>query len=370
MTRVAFLVCHLTGSGHLTRTVALARGVAAAGGEAVVISGGAPLPHLDARFVRLVQLPPVAVPDFDYATLRGPDGAPVSAGRLAERRTMLSDTLRDLRPDVLVAELFPFGRRALAGEFEMAFAIAADSGARIMTSVRDIPEPPGKPGRLAETETRLRRWNIRVLAHGDPRVAPFALGWPGAAAIDDLIRHTGYVAEPLPEPLGDPAEVLAAVGGGVLGRAVLPVAVAAARLGSRRWRIRVGGPDAAEVIARLRAGAEGAPVAIEPAAADYRARLRTAAASVSLFGYNTAVDLLQTGVPAVVAPMAEAGEQEQALRARAFARHDQFTFLDTRVLTPETLAAAVSAAIARGRGPACAVDLAGVATSARLILGT
>lgn len=369
MTRVAFLACHLSGSGHLARTLALARGVAAAGAEALVISGGRPLAHLDAAPVRLKQLPPVAVADFDYARLLTGDGAPADAAYMEARADMLAAMLRGFAPEVLVTELFPFGRRILAHEFELALGIARAGAARVFCSVRDIPEPPRKPARAAEAEARLRRWYDAVLVHGDVRLAPFSLGWPQAARIADLLRHTGYVAEPPPSPAGDPAEVLVAEGGGALGRGLLECAAAAARLGARRWRLRVGGADAAAEAARLAALAGDAPIVVEPAAPDYRARLRTCAASVSLLGYNTAVDLLQSGAPAVVAPIGHATEREQRLRAEAFAHLPQFETLDAASLTPEALAAAVERAIRRGRAPGPAVDLSGVETSARLILG-
>lgn len=369
MTRVAFLSCHLSGSGHLARTLALARGVAAAGAEALVISGGRPLPYLDAGGVRLAQLPPVAVAGFDYARLLTGDGAPADAAHMAARAARLTALLRDFAPDVLVTELFPFGRRILAPEFELALEIAQARGARVFCSVRDIPEPPRKPARAAEAAARLRRWYDAVLVHGDAVLAPFSLGWPEAARIADLLAYTGYVAEALSPPGGDPAEVLVAEGGGALGRGLLECAVGAARLGARPWRLRVGGADAAAESARLAVLAGDAPVTVEPVAADYRARLRTCAASVSLLGYNTAVDLLQSGAPAVVVPMVAAGEREQALRAAAFARLPQFETLDAASLTPQALAAAIERAVARGRSAAPAVDLGGVAASVRLLLG-
>jgi len=86
MTRVAFLACHLSGSGHLARTLALARGVAAAGAQALVISGGRALPHLGAGGVALAQLPPVAVAGFDYARLLTAAGAPADAAFMAASR--------------------------------------------------------------------------------------------------------------------------------------------------------------------------------------------------------------------------------------------------------------------------------------------
>ncbi|SEA67801.1 hypothetical protein [Rubrimonas cliftonensis] len=369
MTRVAFLVCHLSGSGHLARTLTLAKAVEAAGGAATAISGGRPLPHLDPGPARLVQLPPVAVAGLDYSRLTTPDGAPADDALTAARARRLAEALEEARPDVLVTELYPFGRRILSAEFDAAVVQARGMGARVLASVRDIPEPPRRPGRVAAAHAVLRAGYDGALVHGDPAVAPFALGWPGAAEIADLTRATGYVAAPQPEPVGDPDEVLVAEGGGALGRGLLSAAVEAARRDDgRTWRLRVGGADAAAAAAALTRLARGAPVIAEPAAPDFRARLRTCAAVVSRFGYNAAVEIAQAGAPAVACPLSDGGEREQGLRAAAFARLGIVETLDAD--DGPALLAAVRRARNKGRaaGPP-PLDLRGAVVSARLLLG-
>jgi predicted glycosyltransferase len=270
-------------------------------------------------------------------------------------------------PDVLVTELWPFGRRTLSAEFKALLEHAAGR-ARIFASIRDVLEPKTKPGRADETLSRLRRWYDGVLVHGDPKVIALGATWPKATEISDLIHYTGYVADPAPEPDEDSrGEVLVAVGGGVIGRGLLEAAIAAASAQSttRVWRLRVGGADAATEVLRLTALAGDAPVIVEPAAADYRARLGAAACSVSLLGYNTATDILLAGRPALVMPMEEGGEQEQMIRARAFARLPGIWLLSD----PSRLAAAVEAACERAGPPPGLVDIQGAAKSARILLG-
>ncbi|MFV0475867.1 MAG: glycosyltransferase, partial [Pikeienuella sp.] len=116
--------------------------------------------------------------------------------------------------------------------------------------------------------------------------------------------------------------------------------------------------------ARLAALAAGAPVIVEPAAADYRARLAAAACSVSLFGYNTATDLLAAGTPAVIAPMDEGGEREQQIRAAAFAALPGFHL----ATDPARLAETVERAIDAPGPPPGLADLSGAEKSARIIL--
>ncbi len=370
MSDVLILVTHLSGSGHLARALAIARAVAEAGGAATVLSGGRPLPHLDPGPVRLLQLPPLHASGFDYATLRAQDGAPAGDAVMAARAAAIAAEIAARPPATFVTELYPFGRRALRAEYARAVALARAAGARVVASVRDIPEPPRKPGRAAAAHAALRADYAMALVHGDPALLPFEAGWPEAAAIADLLRFTGYVAPPPAAPLGDPAEVQATEGGGALGRRLLAVAVEAARLGDRPWRLRVGGADAEAAAAALaaRAAAVGAPVAVAPVGPDHRGRLATAAAAVCLCGYNTAVDVMQTGVPTVFVPMTEGGEREQSIRAAALARAGAAELLDPAELAPETLAAAVARAVARGRRAAPPAALDGARAAARLLL--
>lgn len=360
--RVCFVVCHLSGTGHLVRTLTLARAVQAAGGAVTVISGGRPLAHLAAPGVAFVQLPPLSVTDFDYAALRQPSGALAGPEYLAARRAALVGAVGRAAPDALVTELYPLGRRSLAGEFQA--ALAAAPGAAWIASVRDVPEPPSKPARLAEAAARLAGY-AAVLVHGDPAVLGLAESWPLPPEVRGLVRHTGYVGEPGPGLAEPGAGVLVAVGGGVLGRRLLAIAAEAAGRSARPWHLLVGGGDAAEVAAALRAAHPG--VAIEPARADYRALLARAAVSVSLAGYNTVMDLAGCDTPAILVPFAEAGQREQTLRAERLARHPGITVLAAEGLTAAALAGAVEAA-AGHRRPPLPLDPGGAATAAALIL--
>ena len=353
--RAMLVVAHLMGSGHLVRAAALTRGLAAAGIETRLLSGGRRPAHVDLDGIDLLQLPPLAADGLNYRRLLDVDGRPADAKLFAARRAMILAALREFRPEALITELFPFGRRMLAGEFEalLQAAAALDAPPLVFASIRDAPEPPRKPGRAADAAARLARWYRGVLVHGDPALLPLEASWPVDAALRPLLAYTGYVAEPLPEadPDGPGAvEVLVAVGGGVAGRTLLDCAAAAAATDARHWRLLVGGSDGAEVAAGLAARFAGNPRLIaEPARPDYRAMLRRAACSVSLAGYNTTLDLAQSGTPAILVPMAEGGEREQTIRARAFARLPQFEVLEAP--TPQRLAAAVDEAVLRPRAP-------------------
>jgi predicted glycosyltransferase len=207
-----------------------------------------------------------------------------------------------------------------------------------------------------------------VLAHGDPAFLPLSGSWPlppGAAA---RVVHTGYVAAPPPPggPAGD--EVLVATGGGDLGAALLETAAAAAARSARPWRLRVGGAEAGARAADLAARHPAPNLTVEPAAADYRARLARAAVSVSLAGYNTVADLAALDTPAVLVPDETGGEREQAIRAEALRGRCGIRVRTLAELAPEALAALAEELATGGRRPPLGLDLGGAAASARLLL--
>lgn len=367
--RIAFLSTHLMGSGHLARVLNLADAVRAAGGAAVVISGGRPLAHLPLG-PGDVQLPPVHVPGLAYRDLRGPDGAPADDALWSARRDAVAACFAKAPPDVLVTELFPFGRRQMAAEFEAMAALRPD-GCALVSSVRDVPEPPKKEKRARESLARLAAYDA-VLVHGDRSVLALEDAWPGHGLSVDpsVLRYTGYVRPPAPEDTGGDAgagagsgEVLVSVGSGAIGRRLLEMAARASAGDPRRWRLMAPGTDAER--AALRALG---PATVEAPRADFRALLRRCAVSISLAGYNTAVEAATRGGQSILVPMQEEGEQEQLIRADAFARLPGVSTRRIGMLTPETLRAAVDASLDAAPVEPPKIDLDGARRSAEILM--
>ena len=343
MSRLAFLTCHLTGTGHLVRTLQLARAARRSGHEVMVMTGGRVLAHLDLDGLDTVQLPPVSVQGFEFSILRDDTGAPVSDAYMAGRRAAISDALVGFRADALITELFPFGRRGLAEEFMAAIdaARAANPGAKILCSIRDIPEP--KPKRLAETSARLVHNYDGVLVHGDADFLPLSTTWPLVDDLVPMIHHTGYIGPAMPKGLERSGTVLVSVGGGALGRKLLGVAAQAAAGSVRAWHLLVGGADAEAEAWRLRTAHPADNLIIEPARPDFRDLLASAGCSISLCGYNTAVELAGCMTPAILVPMEEAGEAEQLIRAERLAGFPGISVMRAETLSPGPLATAAEA---------------------------
>ncbi|WP_377811760.1 glycosyltransferase (plasmid) [Azospirillum sp. A29] len=370
--RLLIAVTHLLGTGHLSRALALAEAFTARGWRVDVASGGRPAPHLNSGGATLHQLPPLASDGADFATLLGADGTPAAAGLFAARRATLTGLLDSLRPDVLITELFPFGRRALAAEFDALLerARALPRPPLTLASVRDILAPPSKPKRVAETEDRLLRLYDGVLVHSDPALIPLEDSWPLTPAMMPLLRYTGFVVPPpVPDDGTDgQGEILVTAGGGPVGRPVFEAAAQCAASGAlpQRWRLLVAKGDAA-LADRLRVLAPPDRLLVEPVRPDFRALLGRASASVGRCGYNTALDCLTAGVPSVFCPFEDGKEVEQTIRATILARQPGIATLREADLTPDSLAHALRSVLGARIPPLSPSALAGAARSVEIV---
>ncbi|SHJ49088.1 Predicted glycosyl transferase [Shimia gijangensis] len=351
--KVLIAVTHLLGAGHLSRALTLGRAFAFEGHEVTVLSGGQPAPHMDYDGVHLTQLPAIASDGTNFTRLLTADGQVVDEAYMQSRVDMALATLQDMQPDVVITELFPFGRRSLSEEFLALLegAKALTPRPRILCSIRDILAPPSKPSKAEKAQTILESYYDGVLVHSDPHITTLSDSWPVSPALENLLRYTGYVAPPSATPHPDgvgQGDVLVSAGGGSVGQALFECAIEAARQSDLHWRLLIGGKDRDARIAALKARADDLDITIESVRPDFRQMLHGAACSVSMCGYNTALDLLQTGIPAVLVPFDDGGEVEQTLRARSLAQQPAMDVLMAADMTPSRMAALVDQVMAEG----------------------
>jgi predicted glycosyltransferase len=370
---VLFYVQHLLGVGHLKRAEILAGAMQEAGLEVTVALGGRPLAEAPFRGVSIVQLPPATIANEDFSTLLDIEGRPVDEKWKAQRAAALMDLHSRTDPDVLILELFPFGRRQF--RFELLPLLdhvrRSQQRARVACSVRDILVAAKKHGQDSATAELVRRYFDAVLVHGDPALIPLEATFTEVGRIADLIRYTGYVAAPLThaEPEGGSGEVLVSAGGGAVGSALLFAALTArpfTPVANRTWRLLAGPNCPDDVFARIAAMADCRTI-VERFRDDFPARLRVAALSISQAGYNTTLDVLSAGVPAVVVPYEAKGETEQRLRAGILAERGLLSAVPAAELMPERLAGAITDALARPRLTPKIIDFSGAATTAELV---
>jgi predicted glycosyltransferase len=349
---VLIAVTHLLGSGHLVRAAQLARALAASGFSVTLASGGMPIRPMAGEPFAFLQLPPVRIEGIDFRNLLGENGMSMTAEHMAERIAMLEASAAAIRPDVVITEHFPFGRRQLASEFLslIAAAKAANPAALVVSSIRDVLVTP-KPSRIAEAQERMARLFDAVLVHGEEKVLPLERSWPVAAELAAKLRYVGYLGStvsPSPDHGEGMGDILVSGGGSAAALPLFGLALEAARLspGGRRWRVLVGRGVAEADLTRLN---EAAPpnVVVERVRPDFPALLARCSLSISQAGYNTVLDLVTAGRPAILVPFDAGGETEQGVRAEALDRAGVATCLRLEALTPRRLADEVAAGIDR-----------------------
>ena len=387
---VLFYCQHLLGLGHVQRAAVLARALVTAGERVLFVQGGPSVPGLDLGGAEAVPLPPLVAADEAASRVALPGGGAPGQGYLVARRARLLALLAEHDPALVLLELFPFGRHALAFELgPLCLALADDrarrgpAAPRLAVSLRDIVvSKANQPWYELAVLAVVERFVDRVLVHGSPDLVPLARTFGLADRLGERVVHTGYVAAApgLRRPAGPGGEVVVSGGGGRVAGPLFATALAARALAptaaARPWRLITGPYLPPEMAGALTAQARAVgtlgdrpAVVVEGFRDDFPALLAGAALSVSQAGYNTVLDVVRSGVRAVVVPYEGSGD-EQPLRARLLAERGVLMWVPAGELTPSRLAAAMEAALVTPGFPAASrLDLDGAPRSADIVRG-
>ncbi|MEF2553690.1 glycosyltransferase [Aurantimonas sp. A2-1-M11] len=370
--RVLFHVQHLLGVGHLRRGELLSDAMAKQGLSVTVALGGLPVAEMPFASAHVVQLPPAHIDGANFKTLYDADGQPITDAWRAARRDALLALYDEVRPDIVLLEMFPFGRWRFKFELVPLLERASRDKPRVrcVTSVRDILVETKHPERAAKGAALARAHLDAVLVHSDPSLFAFAQTYPHAREIDDLIRYTGYVTEPAERGAADDnGEVIVSAGGGAAAGMLMRTVMAArphTPLADRVWRFLTG-PRLTEDEFQALAAAADARTIVKRFETNFQERLDGCALSISQAGYNTVMNLLRAEARAVVVPYDEGEETEQWFRADRMGKMGLLSVVPTSQLSATTMAAAVTDAWRRSPGERPSIDLEGAANAAAMI---
>jgi len=371
---------YVWGMGHLFRSLELAR--ALAGHRVILVAGGQEVAVDLPGHVELVRLTGLHMDEHFTTLLSGAAGESVAAVQ-RERAATLAAIFERLQPQVFVIELYPFGRTAFGFELEpLLEAIRRGKYGRVRTvcSLRDVlvekRDPTAYEARVLDA---LHRWFDLVLIHSDERLLPLDETFSRVGDIRIPKRYTGFVA-PRPDPengrqlrgaLGlKPEEklIVASCGGGRAGyRLMKPVLETCRRLTGRPLHVEAFcGPfmnaEEFDELFAMRSARMGVH-RFTPQLIDY---LTVADLSISLAGYNTCMNLLATGVPALVLPYSR--QREQPLRVGKINPHLPLEVLGEDDLEAGRLERAIERGLMLVRHAApIPVRLDGAETTARIL---
>ena len=286
---------------------------------------------------------------------------------LEEVKQMRVETLLSFftstRPDCLILELYPFGRKAFRFELTPLLEAARAESTLVLCSLRDI---------LVEKKTDRSMWEDRVVAtlnsyfdgvlvHADPAMVTLDTTFGPINLLDVPIHYTGFIT---PKPrlqarstmrtkLGlnpDDALVVASIGSGSVGSHLLEAVAAAADCDHTppdfHFHLFTGPYCPPEVIKKLRAAA-GQKLVVEEFTDQFIDWLAAADLSVSMAGYNTSMNSLAAGVPALMLPFDQ--NREQRLRVERLIAAHPIELLDQMDLAPERLAELITTQARKSR---------------------
>jgi predicted glycosyltransferase len=363
------------GLGHLTRTIAITARLARTDLHATsLIVTGSPVQalfELPPR-VEAVTLPTLTRDGNGRHRSRRLALGPGEVARL--RSTIARATALAFEPDCAVVDRFPLG---LDGELAPVLEALRASGCKLVLGLRDIEDDPAEVRRTWGPDLRdaIRDLYDLVLVYGPPSPPLDAfdcLEWDADSLLVPVV-HVGYVGggarrsglDDLPEDY-----VLATVGGGSDGFAVLATFVAALRLEPLPCAaVVVTGPlMSREEGERLEELADGLDIRVCRFRPNLEGLIGRARAVVCMAGYNTVAEVMRARRPALLVPRVRP-ISEQLLRAQELARRGLQDVLHPSDLSPATMRAALDRLLERPEPPFEEAHFRGTEHTADLLAG-
>jgi predicted glycosyltransferase len=355
--KMLFYCQYLTGLGHLVRSTELAREFTQ-WFDVHFINGG---PELDGfappAGVILQRLPALWLEGGEYRISEQCES--VSAVKAARVR-QLTELVQRVKPDCVVTEFFPFGRHKLLFELEPFMQTIREvvPQCKVVCSVRDII---GRTSVSSETQIirqLVNQYYDLILHHSDPSFLDFSSAYHDHAQLKCPAISTGFVARSCDASSGRqllPGRpyIVASVGGGRLGFDLLRATLLAYQISPAAKGydvVLLTGPfmPDAQVEELQELAKDKSQIFIKKFVPNLGDWMASAALSISLAGYNTTMDVLRSGVPAIVVPYGHYDQdQEQLQRTDRLAEQGVLETIDPAMLSAEVLADKMSSLLER-----------------------
>lgn len=338
------------GMGHLVRSFRLAE-VLVDVFDVVFLNGG-PIPSgisppVD---ITLINLPALGMSEQDHLLFSHDTRYSVDEAK-SIRQKMVLQAFDHYQPEVILIELFPFGRKKFADELIPLLSNAHQKNPKplVLSSLRDILVQKRADQHRFENQVSqtLNRYFHAVLLHCDPAFATLSEYFKPTIALQVPVFNTGFVAPPVADPgYSHNPGIIVSAGGGIVGGELYRTAIHAQKLIWKEIAIPmtlVAGPFLPEEEWQhlVRIGHDVGGLTLHRTVSGLMSLLSPRNISVSQCGYNTAMELLQSGVKALVVPFCTAHEDEQMSRAQKLMSAGAVKLLHPALMTDKTLAGAI-----------------------------
>ncbi len=372
---------YVWGMGHLFRSLEIAR--ALADHQVILIAGGREVDVQLPEHVTLVRLPGLYM-DEQFTTLMAEDASQSVEFIQHQRKVILMSLFQQHRPDVFMIELYPFGRTVFGFELQPLLDwihMGRFGDIKVVCSLRDILVEKRKQEFYEERVINmLHTYFDLLLIHSDDQLLTLDETFSRMNDIQIPVVYTGFVAQKanpaagrqLRQELGiGSAEKLIVVsaGGGRSGYALLNCILDAYPIMNQTDSIRIemfAGPfREPDEFEKLAAKAVNG-IRIRHYTKRFMDYLAAADVSVSLAGYNTCMNLIAAGVPALI--YAYSKQQEQPLRVAKIDKLIPMKILRDKDIEPQRISHYIQELLLESRpaGPVT-VNLDGAAHTAQYL---
>lgn len=351
--KIAFYCQHVLGVGHFHRSLELCRGLAKEH-QVTLILGGPDL-DFDASSLEIFKLPGLEM-DQDFQNLQPCNPSYSLEEVKAKRAEELIALFKAHQFEVFITELYPFGRKAFRFELDPLLQAIKDKEVRnckVYCSLRDILVERKEDTEKFESRVirKLNRYFHGILIHSDQRYIPLEKTFSQFDNISQPICYTGFVSRTPPTTRTPFTEnkklIVASIGGGnVGGELLLAVAEAFKFLQTKRddlfLQIFTGlySPSSlTEQLVTFRTD----DLVISPFTENFQTWIQKAALSISMAGYNSCMDVIASGTPALLYPFNQ--NQEQRLRVDCLKQAAPIHLLEQEDLQPQNLAILIEQAL-------------------------
>ncbi len=375
--KICYYCQHVLGVGHFHRSLEICRTLAARHQVTMIIGG----PDVDVNepLLSILQLPGLRM-DAQFNELSSCDDLPLETVK-AQRSRQLRAFATDFRPDCLIIELYPFGRKKFRFELDPLLQSVSGTNCKVFCSLRDIlvEKQEGREKFEQRAVDTLNRFFSGLLIHADPSLVTLEETFGRTEAITAAIHYTGFIT-PTPSAgarqrirsdLGiDPHEplIVASIGSGSVGLELLEATIrSVGRLHGQGKNVQLQvftGPYLAHEHYHHLSGKTNRYIRVERFSDHFVDWLAAADLSVSMAGYNTSVNILAAGVPALMYPFDQ--NREQRMRVSRISSQANIALLERVDLTAETLAHCIEKMLAMPRFVP-AIQLDGAAETAAII---
>ncbi|MDZ8030762.1 glycosyltransferase family protein [Nostoc sp. DedSLP04] len=357
MKRIMFYCQHILGMGHLVRSREIVRGLTK-DFQVCFINGGEIIQGFEIPAgVEVINLPAIKT-DLEAAELQVLDDAFSLSEAKDIRKNRLLEIFKQFQPDILIVELFPFGRRRFSFELIPLLELAKSNkgSTKIVSSLRDIVVI--KPEKQVKHEEKvcnlINKYFDILLVHSDPELVSLEATFSRVNDLKCQVYYTGYVVQDPPTNLiltdedreiikSDKPLILASVGGGRFGHELLECVVNTApfleKLLPHHIQVFTGPfiPNSKfkELQKMARFSKNIYIRRYTPYLLNY---MKKADLSINMSGYNTIMNILTTGVRAMILPFTGNQEQEQIIRAEKLSDLGIVKFINHNYLQPDYLA--------------------------------